>query len=167
MLANKETQLKRHGGIILLQAYYNKLTPVCIPISQSASLDDLYQKVESILYPTQYTIFENKPPKSILTFYDSFKKDDSFIYRIFVFDIKNNKFLTIPRSKRHSVVSFMDNNEDYFTDHSKMPQLHNLYRIFVMDQDDYNKFNKEYEKENSIKTTLLRNMQKLTRCFPN
>jgi len=169
MLANKEMHLKRHGSIILLQTYYNKPTPICIPISQTSSLEDLYQKVESILYPTHYTSFENKSPNtnSMQLFYDSFKKDDSFIYRIFVYDVKNNKYMTIPKSTRQSFVSFMDKNEDYFTDHSRLPQLHNLYRIFVMDRDDYNKFNKEYEEENSIKSTLLRNVQKLTKCFPN
>jgi hypothetical protein len=158
MLAKKPTQLKMNRGIILFQIYSGKPTPVCISVSQTASLKDFHQKVDSILFPNKYSSFdENKPEKS---FYGFSSKKKTNIHTIFARIESSGKILIIPNSEKINIVDFMDSKDGFFDDYSQLPQLHNLYRIYVIDNDDYEKYKEPSTTENFLKT-----VGKLTKCF--
>ena len=151
------TQLKMNR-VIIFKIYSEKLIPVCISLSQPASLADLHQKIDSILFPNKYSSFEErKPEKSFFGFSSNKSKN---IHCIFARSERTSKTLTIPNSDRINVVDFIDKNQGVFDDYSQLPQLHNLYRLFVIDNDGYKKY-----KEPSLKETLVKNVKNLAKCF--
>jgi hypothetical protein len=158
MLAKRPTQLKMNRGIILFQIYSGKPIPVCISVSQTASLSDLYQKVDSILFPNNYSSFEER--KSEKNFYSFSSNNTKNIHCIFARSETTSKIVVIPNYDKTNVVDFMDNNPGVFEDYSQIPQLHNLYRIYVIDKNDYEKY-----KEPSTTETFFKNFGKLTKCF--
>jgi len=159
-MAKRPTQLKLNGGVLIFKIYSEKLIPVCISISQPASLADLHQKIDSILFPNKYSSFEErKPEKSFYGFSSSSNKTKN-IHCIFARSERTSKTLTVPNSDKINVVDFIDNNQGVFEDYSQIPQLHNLYRIYVIDNDAYEKY-----KEPSLKEVVLKNVKKFTSCF--
>jgi hypothetical protein len=156
-MAKMPTQLKMNR-VIIFKIYSEKLIPVCISLSQPASLADLHQKIDSILFPNKYSSFEErKPEKSFFGFSSNKSKN---IHCIFARSERTSKTLTIPNSDRINVVDFIDKNQGVFDDYSQLPQLHNLYRLFVIDNDGYKKY-----KEPSLKETLVKNVKNLAKCF--
>jgi len=159
MFAKKSPHLKRDRNTILFQIHSNKPLPVCIAVPQTASLNDLYQKVEETLFPNTYSSFEDS--KSGSTIYSIMSKKNGNIHRIFASTINREKFLTIPNSSRQNVAEYIDVMQDYFPDHSQVPQLHSLYKIYAMDNNDYDK----YKDPDSIADTFVNNVKRLTKCF--
>ena len=157
MMAKRPTQLKINREVIIFKIYSEKLIPVCFSIAQTASLADLHQKIDSILFPCSFE--ERKPEKSFYGFYLSSKKSKN-IHCIFVRCEKTSKILTIPSSDKTNLLDFVDKNQGLFEDYSQIPQLHNLYRIYVIDNDTYEKY-----KEPSFKESVLKNVKKFTSCF--
>ena len=158
MLAKRPTQLKMNRGIILFQIYSGKPSPVCISMPQTASLTDLYQKVDSTLFSNKHSSFDGRKPEK--NFYGLSSNKTKNIHCIFARSEKINKFLTIPNSDRINIVDFMDSKPGFFEDYSQIPQLHNLYRIYVIDNDDYEKY-----KEPSTRDIFFKTVGKLTKCF--
>ena len=158
MMAKRPTQLSMNRGLILFQIYSGKPIPVCISVSQTASLADLYQKIDSTLFPNKYSSFEERKPEK--TFYRFSSNKTKNIHCIFVRNESTGKILVIPNSDKTNIVDFMDNNQGVFEDYSQIPQLHNLYRIYVIDNDDYEKY-----KEPSTTETFFKNVGKFTKCF--
>lgn len=159
MFAKKSQHLKRDRNIILFQIHSNKPVPVCISVPQIASLADLYQKVEETLFPISYSSFEERNSEN--SGYKMFAKNTTNIHRIFACTINREKFLTIPNSSRQNVAEYIDVMQDYFPDHSQVPQLHSLYKIYVMDQNDYAK----YKDPEPITEAFFNNVKRLTKCF--
>ena len=155
MMAKRPTQLKMNRGTIIFKIYSEKLVPVCISVSKTASLADLHQKIDCTLFPS--SLEERKPEK---TFYGFSSNKSKNIHCIFVRSEKTSKILTIPNSDRINVVDFMDNNQGVFDDYSQIPQLHNLYILYVIDNDAYEKY-----KEPSLKETIFKNVKKFASCF--
>jgi hypothetical protein len=155
MMAKLPMQLKMNRGVIIFKIYSEKLIPVCISLSQPASLADLHQKIDSVLFP--FSFEERKPEKSFYGFSSNKSKN---IHCIFTRSERTSKTLTIPNSDRINVVDFIDNNQGVFEDYSQIPQLHNLYKIYVIDNDGYKKY-----KEPSLKETIIKNVKKFSRCF--
>lgn len=155
MMAKRPTQLKINRGVIIFKIYSEKLIPVCFSIAQTASLADLHQKIDSILFPSSFE--ERKPEKSFYGFYSNKSKN---IHCIFVRCEKTSKILTIPNSDKTNLLDFVDKNQGVFEDYSQIPQLHNLYRIYVIDNDAYEKY-----KDPSFKEAVLKNVKKFASCF--
>jgi len=149
MMTKRPTHLSMNRGIILFQVYSGKPIPVCISVSQTASLEDFYQKIDSILFPNKYSSFEERNPK---------KKTN--IHTIFARIETSGKILIIPNSSKTNIVDFMDDKQEFFDDYSQIPQLHNLYRIYAIDNNDYEKYKEPSTTENFFKT-----IGKLTKCF--
>jgi hypothetical protein len=158
MLAKRPTQLKMNRGIILFQIYSGKPSPVCISMPQTASLTDLYQKVDSTLFSNKYSSFDERKPEK--NFYGLSSNKTKNIHCIFARSERTSKTLIIPNSDKINIVDFIDNNQGVFEDYSQIPQLHNLYRIYVIDKDDYEKY-----KEPSTTETFFKNVGKLIKCF--
>jgi hypothetical protein len=159
MFSRKAPHLKKNRNIILFQIHSNKPTPICISISQTASLADLYQKVEETLFPISYSSFEERNSEN--SGYKMFVKNTTNVHRIFACTINREKFLTIPNSSRQNVSDYVETMQDYFPDHSQIPQLHNLYKIYAMDQSDYAK----YKDQDSVTEMFVNNVRRLTKCF--
>ena len=158
MMSTRQPQLKMNRGIILFQVYSGKSTPICISVSQTASLEDLHQKVDSILFLNKYSSFEEKSNER--SFFEFSSKKKTNIHRIFARCESTNEFLTINSSDRTNVVDFMDKKQRFFVDYSQLPQLHNLYRIYVIDNNDYKKY-----KEDGEEFSIVNTLKKLTTCF--
>lgn len=162
MMAKRPTLLTVNKGIVLFQIYWGSGNkhPICISLSKTASLEDLYQKVETTLFQNKYSSFEEiKPEKSFFGFSSSPNKTKN-IHCIFAWNEKSNKFLNIPNSKNINILNFIDKKQGFFYDYSQIPQLHSLYRLYVIDKDDYEKY-----KEPSITETVFKSVEKLTKCF--
>jgi hypothetical protein len=155
MMAKRPTQLKMNRGAIIFKIYSEKLIPVCISVSNNASLADLHQKIDCTLFPS--SLEERKPEK---TFYGFSSNKSKNIHCIFVRSEKTSKILTVPNSDRINIVDFMDNNQGVFDDYSQIPQLHSLYIIYVINNDEYKKY-----KEPSLQEIILKNVGKFSRCF--
>jgi hypothetical protein len=155
MFSNKQPHLKQNRNIILFQIITDNSSQ-CISIPKDATLADLFQKIENTLYVTH-----SIQPSEDMSFYSMVSKKKTNIYKIFATNIERNKYLTLKNTDWHKVVDFIDNNPDYFVDQSQVPQIHNLYRVFVMDYNDYNK----YRENDVITETVLKNIQKLKSCF--
>ena len=155
MMAKRPTQLKMNREVIIFKIYSEKLIPVCFSIAQTASLADLHQKIDSVLFPSSFE--EKKPEKSFYGFSSNKSKN---IHCIFVRCEKTSKILTIPNSDKTNLLDFVDKNQGVFEDYSQIPQLHNLYRIYVIDNNAYEKY-----KEPSFKEAVLKNVKKFTSCF--
>ncbi len=158
MLAKRPILLTLNRGIILFQIYSGNPTPVCISVSQTSSLAELYQKVDSTLFSNKCSRFDERKPKK--NFYGLSSNKTKNIHCIFARSERTNKFLTIPNSDRINIVDFMDSKPGFFHDYSQIPQLHNLYRIYVIDNDDYEKY-----KEPSTRDIFFKTVGKLTKCF--
>ena len=158
MMSKMSTQIKINRGFILFQIYSGKPVPVCISVSQTSSLADLHEKVDSVLFPNKYSSFEDRTTEK--SFYGLSSKKKSHIHCIFARSEISSKIVIIPNSDRTNVIDFMDNNQGVFDDYSQIPQLHNLYRIYVIDKNDYEKY-----KEPSMAETFIKALGKYVKCF--
>ena len=160
MLNKQPPHLKKNRNIILFQIHSSNPKTVCMSLPQSASLADLYQKVENTLFPYNYSSLEKI--NSGQSFYNFISKKRTPIHKIFATSTKKDNFITIPNSDKLNIIDFIDNKEEYFNDYSQLPQLHNLYRIYVLEQETY-EMHKASEK--NLSTTVYQNIQKFATCF--
>jgi hypothetical protein len=167
-MQKRSTHLTHKRNIVIFQIHTKNKSPICVSLHQNASLFDLYMKIENILYPNLYSTFENNGEKSNNIFYTNFMfiKNVNKIHGIFAMSHKNDMTLTIPKSSSSNVIDFIENNSLYFLDCSQVPQLHNLYKIYVIDSESYDLFTKENNfKRYAYINSLFQPFIKYVKCF--
>jgi len=135
---------KQNMNIILLQVHSSIKPTFCVSIPKVSNLNDLYRKIESLIVPESYLPLNHK-----------------VIHKIMVINDKDNTTLGIPESSRYNFVDFIESNSQYFRDHSQIPQMHNLYKIYIIDEASYQEFNYN----NSTSNNIFKGISKYVKCF--
>jgi hypothetical protein len=160
---NSEKELSCIVFQINYNSQYIQNRPFCISLKKNDSLADIYQKLENLLFPQLYSEFCYKNPNKT-TFLGKFQRSNKNIHSLFVQHKGINKFLIIPNSNKMNIVTFMFNNQEYFQNIAKIPQLYNLFKIHVLDEDTYRRFEEE-DFNNSIVGLAMTRIKKYTKCF--
>jgi hypothetical protein len=142
---------------------YIQNRPFCISLKKTNTLTDIYQKLENLLFPPLYSEFCYKNPDKT-TSIDIFSRTNKNIHSLFVQHECTNKFLIIPNSNKMDIVTFMFNNQEYFQNIAKLPRLYNLFKIHVLDEETYRRFEEE-NFNNSIIGSAMTRIKKYTKCF--
>jgi len=135
---------KQNRNIILFQVHSSIKPTFCVSIPKVSNLNDLYRKVESLMVPESYLPLNHK-----------------VIHKIMVINDKDKTVLSIPESSRYNIVDFIESNSQYFTDHSQIPQMHNLYKVYIIDEASYMEFNYN----TSVSNNIFKGISKYVKCF--
>jgi len=108
------------------------------------TIEDLYKKVISSLYPE--SLIADGSLKNYL-----FPKQP--IHDIFVYDETVCKPLSLKRSNV-PLLKFIRQNPTYFNSVSRVPRIQTIYRLFVIDKETYECFQKERYEESILKKAL-------------